>query len=583
MTIRRAAERQCSGGGPAAEALRLLSFAGLHRLACFAILSAAVLCGLGSLVAAGFDATLGLGGYVVPGRPAPLHVEGTPAERQAVSLQVLQVAGSPLEPQARKDVEIALAPAASASYRGVLLVHETVFPVVLRLMDADRVVVAEREVNLRARQRAVPFAVGVGRLPALLAESVVALDAADLPADWAAYAAAESVWIGVIPGGLGSASWDALARWVVAGGSLAVLGGEDLALLDAPRLRDLLPIARSPWTVDRSDAEGEGPQLREGASILAEREGKPWIFARRYGMGTVTLIDGDPDALTAGDAEVVRRLVPRAQTLSLETVTDEFLEAMALDRPSAVSAWSLLALCLGLTRWAARRRRAAAWLVTVSLALSAGALLYGLPHTVSDVYRADVRVSWLGPVGVSLACSSLQSATRAVCEVALPLGGTPYEISRLTGPPAPAAYEVAEGVVRFELASHERRLFAACADAGEELEATLNEDGTLRLASRLPEIWPAAWLVTEGRAYRLPAVKPGEDRVRVEDLPHVTAYPEYALNPALDRVLTVVAPLLAGEGNAWLVAGEVRSARSSPGTLTRVSSVHVIVAEVKRG
>ncbi len=116
---------------------------------------------------------------------------------------------------------------------------------------ANGVVVAEQQLNLREALSAEHIIVGLSRDLGLdfLATTfqrhtrVAYLRMPDLPRVWSGYDSVTAVVIkGVSLQRATAAQWQALQQWILRGGTLVVAGDSQYALLQEPRMRQLLPV-----------------------------------------------------------------------------------------------------------------------------------------------------------------------------------------------------------------------------------------------------------------------------------------------------------------------------------------------------
>ncbi|MCX6094600.1 MAG: hypothetical protein NTY63_07275 [Candidatus Bipolaricaulota bacterium] len=564
---------------------------GRRRLKGFAVFLAlaGLLAGHTSVcLASTFDVVVGLAGRVVPERLAPIHLTLTGLPSGAARLRVTQNVGNAWRGETTMSFEIPLAESDRGDFEEIIPIYDAALPLRLELLSADERRLAEREVDLRSRRVDAPFPVGVGAFSAPLPGQAASLSSAELPKKWSAYDAAESVWIGRTRGGLDGDQWDALARWVFSGGSLVVFTGADFFLLDAPRLRDLLPVA-NPTLTERGDGvrvlTGD---LRSGATLLATKEKVPWLVERRYGAGNVLLVTAD--AFTVDDAELaeIRSHVSSAGALQLAGAASDLLDQQPIDHPgrwvaTLLTVLAVVALPAVIGRLEGRRSAAPALCaVFAALALFAG-VCTDSARVGSDLYRTNASVSIEGSLGVSVSCSALCSAARQPVTVRVGVDAVPYE-------PLPRSFESGsydmayrDGAAQITLAPGGRRFLIAESDAPVRLRARLAGDEELRLTSRGSRILADALLLLDGEVFVLPPLEPGEVTIY---LANPSSESTRSLGPeggSLDRLLAAAADSLPLRRGAWLVAGEITETKhAESGVRTRVRDVSLYVVEVER-
>jgi len=538
-----------------------------------------------------FDVVVGLGDHAVTGRLAPIRLTLPGLTGDVARLRILQDVGNAWRGETTMSFEVPLVLSDAGDCEEVLPLYDVALPLRIELLSADGRVLAQKEVDLRSKKEDEPFPVGVGFFSTPFADRSVLLSPAELPRDWSAYAAAESVWIGRTRNGLDADRWDALARWVLSGGTLVVFTGGDFFLLDAPRLRDLLPIA-NPILTEREDGTGVlTGDLRGDAAVLQSKGGVPWLIARRYGGGSVLFVSTDAASLNREESAEIRGHVPRARALSLVEATSDLLDQQPIDHPDAWAAalvvgLAIIALLSLVARCEWRPSRGLALLgVFGLLALSSCLYLYANPsRVVSDMYQTNTRVSVYGSLGVSVSCSALFSSSRRPAEVDVRLDSAPFEL--LSRSFESGSYNLAyhEGTARIELAPGERRLLAAQETVPARLQARLNGDEEVRLTSRLPQRIPDALLLIDGEAFLLPALEPREEATVYlgSPLPSGRVHLGVEGDP-LERLLAAAARTLPLDQGAWLVAGEVTEMwREGGGARTKVRDVSLYVVEVVR-
>ena len=535
-----------------------------------------------------FEVVVGLGDHVVPGRLAPIRLTFTGLPGDAARLRVLQDVGNAWRGETTMSFEVPLVLSDAGDCEEVFPLYDVAFPLRIELLSANGRVLAQKEVELRSKKEDEPFPVVVGAFSTPFADQSVLLSPAELPRDWSAYAAAESVWIGRTRDGLDADRWDALARWVLSGGTLVVFTGGDFFLLDAPRLRDLLPIANPILTEREDGTRALTGDLRGDAAVLLSKEGVPWLVAARYGGGSVLFVSTDAFSQDREEFAEIRGHVPPARALSLVEATSDLLDRQPIDHPDAWVAVLLVGLAvISLSSLVARRE----WRPSMGLALLGvfgflvlASCLYTDPQRVgSDIYRTDTRLSVYSSLGISVSCSALFSSSQQPAEAEVRLDSAPFEPLPRSFEPGSYDLSYSEGIARMELAPGERRLLATQEAAPARLQARLTGDEEVRLTSRLPRRIPDVLLLIDGEAFLLPAIEPREATVYLgSPLPSGMVHLGVEGGP-LERLLAAAARTLPLDRGAWLVAGEVTEMRrAGDGARTRVRDVSLYVVEVER-
>jgi hypothetical protein len=542
---------------------------------------------VGARAAYALDVAVGLGGHVVPGYLAPIRLSFIDPPGDVACLRVLQNVRNAWGGEARMSFEFPMVLSDAGDCEEVIPLYDVEQPIRVELLAASGMVLAEQEVGLRPEEKDAPFPVGVGALSAPFADRAVLVSPAELPRTWSAYAAVESVWIGRTRDGLDADRWDALACWVLSGGTVVVFTGGDFFLLDAPRLRDLLPIANPVLMKREGGTRVLAGDLRDDAAVLLSKEGLPWLIAGRYGGGSVLLVTTDALSLDFEESAELLRRIPPARTLSLVAATSDLLDRQPVDHPDTWAATLLVGLVvIALSLLVARRE----WRPSMGLALlgvfgllTLSSYLYTAPRVVNDVYRTETRVSVYGSLGISVSCSALFSSSPRSAEVEVRLDGVPAEIlPRRFGS---GSYDLSyvDGTAQMKLAPGDRRLLTALGTASTVLQARLTGDAEVHLASRLPRRIPDALLLVDGEAFPLPAIEPRDVTLHLgEPLPSGT-YRLGVEGGPIERLLAAAAHTFPLDQGAWLVAGEVTEMRrTGDGARTTVRQVSLYVVEVGR-
>jgi len=535
-----------------------------------------------------FDVTVGLAGRVVPGRLAPIRLTFADLPSGATRLCITQHIGNAWRGETTLSYEIPVPDTDCGDVEVAIPIYDAARPLRVLLLSADGRRLAERDVELRSRTVDDAFQVAVGAFSVPLPGQAASVSLADLPKTWSAYAAAESVWIGRVRSGLDAEQWDALARWVLSGGSLVVFAGADLFVLDAPRLRDLLPIL-NPSLAERGDnAPALTGDLRSGAITLARREGVPWLIQRRYGGGNVLLVTTDALALDAAELSEIRSHTPSSRGLCLVGAASEFLDLQPIDRPSRWVAAVLTSLAAVTLPAVVGRLGGRRWAAPVLCAAFAVLALFSWIYTDSarvgsDLYRTNATVLIEGSLGVSVSSSALCSASRQPVTAGVGVDAVPYEPLPPSFEPGSRDATYRDGAVRITFAPGERRVLVTQSDAPVEFRARLTGDEELRLSNRGSRVIEDALLLVDGEVLPLPPLEPGEGTVYLSDSASDTMGPLGPEGGPLGRLFALVKDSLTLERGTWLVAGEITERmRTDGGTSAHARDVTLYVVEVGR-
>jgi hypothetical protein len=534
------------------------------------------------------NAVVGLGDRFVPGRFTPVTVTVAGLSPDAASLRFVHAVGNAWRGQASMTYEVPLALSDAGTQEEVLPLYDASLPLRVELLGSGGEILARTQIELRPRKEDAAFPVAVGSFPLPVAERLIVLAPEELPHQWSAYDSAESLWIGRTRGGVDADRWDALARWVLSGGTLVVFSGSDFYLLDAPVLRDLLPL-ETPVLIERADGiralEG---RVREDARVLLVQDDVPWLISRRLGAGTVLLVTTDAFSVDAMGLAELRAKVPPARILSLLETTSALLNEQPVDGPAPWAALLLVGVGLIALSAIVVGREWRPWMGTALLgvfglvAVSSG-FYANRARTVSDVYVTTTELHIEAQLGITLSCVSCFSASRDPLQLEVSAGQPPLEA--LPRSLEEASYDLSYRLRKagVSLSPGERRLFVGRDVALSSLHARLTGDEEARITSRLPRELAEGLLIVDGEAFLLPPLQPGETTAY---LGTATALGDAHLGERgapLERLFVEAARALPLDRGAWLVAGEVVDATpQGDGPRTKVRDVRLYVVEVKR-
>ncbi|MCK4392512.1 hypothetical protein KAX17_06365, partial [Candidatus Bipolaricaulota bacterium] len=243
-------------------------------------------------------------------------------------------------------MEIPLALAGGEKLERLIPIYDFTHPLAVSLLDQGEKVLAEVKIDLRSRMREEAFPLAVGVLPFPFADELVAIDEEALPRLWPAYEAVSSLWVGHTAKGLPEDSWNAIGRWVSAGGTLVLFTGEDFYLLDSPVLRALLPLANPRLSLGENGVQILRGEERPNVRTLLSREGDPLLLLRRYGAGAVYLVTTSAFNLEETDFKAIAAQITPARLIDLTYASADLLERTPLQRPAYLAAFLLVLACL---------------------------------------------------------------------------------------------------------------------------------------------------------------------------------------------------------------------------------------------
>lgn len=480
----------------------------------YLILLQAFLCVVLTHASPSISVRIGLDDAVVAGRYAPVTIElSSLSFPVSGSLRIVQRVGNAWRGEASATVELASGVIVNGIYSGVIPIYEPANPLQVEVVDINGSIVAAADVSLRDAQQPSTFPLSVGRgLPAGAAVAWIA--PSELPSDWTALDAVSVLWIGTAPS---RAAWEAIATWVLAGGSVVIGTGSDFFRIDSGLVRDLLPL-EDPHVVlaDGTPARVEGG-LRPGARVILERDGQPAAIAHRYGAGHVMMVPQRLSDLTRNEVLALANAVKPASMVSLDAVGQALFERLEITRPRVGAAVLLgvaaTILFTGLVTVGRRHPKAGvAGIVVVSAILSVWSGLYinrANPTTVA--YACITSVQARTSVGYSIASAGLVT----MHDTALQLEGSGSMRVRVDYTPDPLRpnYDshVSPEQVVLSLPPGQHGWYRATGSSARSIDFQLGSEfpEKVRIRSWLTEPCPGVLLV-DGTAYRLPTVQPGE-------------------------------------------------------------------------
>lgn len=292
------------------------------------------------------EVRLGFAERFVPGTLTPICVKIAGVDTFTGFLVLTQKVGNAWRGEAISRVEIPLTLTGGGKVERLIPIYDFTHPLAVSLLDRGEKVLAEVKIDLRSRMREEAFPLAVGVLPFPFADELVAIDEEALPSLWPAYEAVNSLWIGHTAKGLPGSSWEAIGRWVSAGGTLVLFTGEDFYLLDSPVLRALLPLANPRLSLGENGVQILRGEKRPNVRTLLSREGDPLLFLRRYGAGAVYLVTTSAFNLEETDFKAIAAQITPACLIDLTYASTDLLERTPLQRPAYLAAFLLVLACL---------------------------------------------------------------------------------------------------------------------------------------------------------------------------------------------------------------------------------------------
>jgi hypothetical protein len=290
------------------------------------------------------------------------------------------------------------------------LIRSVSAPLRITLFAGDRELVST-EIDVRERWSETPLTLGlaVDHMP-----STELIEFAKLPKRWASYGGVRRiVWGRLDPALLSFEQRMALYGWLLQGGELVILSGENWyeQFGAGSPTQDVLTTAHGFWSyllpivngrVERREIDGRevvwvAGDLRAGARVVLSDGGHPMVWERPVGYGRVLLVALStlPKELELLETTQSERKAAEGDRLIIKT-----LGALTVPFPSRELVSSLLILFVvsfGLSgALAARFKRLPLWIALVAIALSLVLFRYGhSPEFSSEKYSLDMGV-WQG-------------------------------------------------------------------------------------------------------------------------------------------------------------------------------------------
>jgi len=438
-------------------------------------------------------------------------------------------------------------------YEGTLPLYDPIYPVEVRLVDANGHEIASESKNVRLAAREEPFPIVVGAVLRFHGtESIV--DPAALPREWWAYGAAKTLWIA--SPSIGQAQWEAIAEWVTAGGSTVIFTGSDFYQLDSPLVRAVLPITAPSLHVAQDGAEHLVGSLRPGAQVMVEREGLPLLIHRAYGAGHIYIVSCRAAELRDGDLVRFEAWVRSARPVAS---MDQFLKDTVAEtrvlRPLYASAPMVGLLCTGVLLLFARTARkhhiaaAVVLLVGVAVISVSSAFYTNWAGRLGFFYHITTRFSVRTDVGIDIALDSIYSIRSLAFSMTQPQGSYPLQTD--FRPRAGVDLETAGtiGATLFDVPAGRLFLFRSGSKAKISITWTTLGD-SITVTNDSGSETSGALIVLDGRYYRLGSLAMGTQSIQRSALAPVSASAMLASKRTLYRCVSDWLPV---QGSDWLV------------------------------
>lgn len=496
------------------------------------------------------DLSFGFDGQIMRHRFAPFYVQvsglSDPIDGELI---VKQVRGIPGASQAPIIHIIAQGTITNGSYEATLPISEPLNPISVELVDRNGAILAAHLANPRLGTREWAFPVIVGN-PLYVDRTEAIIDSSELPLDWWAYDAAESVWL--LTPIVSSPILETLGEWVVSGGSLVLFTGAEFPRMDSPVFRRLLPVS-APTLGQMPDGTYvlEGI-LKSATSGILTRNDKPLLLQMPLGAGTVSLVTVRLDDLAEGDFQLILQEIPPANRMpSIEQITVSTLRSTRVPRPPywitpvlIVVILTALLLFSG-TAHHLRPRTTLVLLVVTLVSMTVWSGLYAnRNNTFITFYHINTSLNVLSSFGVHIDLRTLYSTQRADIQLEHPEASYPL----------PSALPMALGVdfaeesetknSAFSLQRNERRDLTLFSRGRLDLVMSLTPSG-IEVTNRTESDIHEAYVLVGEETYHIPVLQTGTN-----------AYPPASSvlsgeRSTMVRALQSWLPLR--EGGAWLL------------------------------
>ena len=492
-----------------------------------------ILLGSVAVSAQSVDIHIGYSSSVLASRYAPIRVDlsGLDAEIDGV-LRVTQHIGPPDQSPEAVTVDLVEGLLENGTYTGTIPIFDPLNPIDVAVLTPTGRVLAEQSTNVRLFQRTARFPVVSG--PAIsLGGLEVVVSPGELPTDWWAFECLDSLWVN--GGGVSTSVWEAIARWVFAGGSVVVFTGEDYYQIDSPAFRRLFPMAHL-----RIETSAGGTRFLTGdaadkvhVALSDEASGIPLLYQTAYGSGTVSVISVravDADAESLAD---ISALVPRADWYSLLRFGSEFRGGMRVSRPIYMIAPSLvviLLLCVGGLRWGIRKRRLTGdasqagismlvvLVVVIALTVWSGFYANNAKQLV-ELFQLEFSIQTHTTDGISLGYTGFVSpATTRIATIEREQVSVPiYALAKSTSDTSFASSTTPE-LFEFTIQANEVRDFRHYGSPRRLVSFGLDrETGRVSLSNSLFYELDVAFILTEGKLYEIGSIPGGDSSATLGD------------------------------------------------------------------
>jgi len=529
--------------------------------------------------------SLGFENRTTPGRYAPVTIEvQNLAASESARLQSIQLVGNEWRGEAEMRIELAEAIQSDGEYTRVLPVYDPANPISFELISSTGDVLAATELDLREGFRAAPYPVYDRVLPRFDQEAAL-VDVATLPGDWWAYDSAESVWIA---SALPDESWEALARWVLAGGSLVVLTGSDFYRMDTPALRALLPVDEPDLAFSSSGASYLSGTFEPDTVMMESDDAFPLLIQAQSGAGTVSLVTVRAGALSTSQLADIAERVPTASLMQLDEVTSALLGAEQVTTLNKAALLLLIGLAIGVVGTATilgRRRQRWGWgafgLGVALLSVLSGSISNPTKRVI-DVYAYNTNVSVITRVGIELVASSLYSRADQPFQQAHAGGLMPIlALPRSLRTADSYSVSTGAGATAMSILPGEVRRWHAYAPSASLVHVHREGANSVQISSYLG--FERAWIVIDGYVHPVDVLQDGTHTYPLTDslgrLPTFIGEARGGPDEPVARILDTVRSRIPIQQGVWLIAASLREETSIDGVAQKVRDLSLVIAQ----
>lgn len=545
------------------------------------------------------EVQIGFNGHVLPERYAPVRIRVRDyAETTVAGILVTQTLGNPWRGTATVVQEPTLNIATDGVYHTTIPLYDPLNPILVSLIDGQGATLAEQEADLRSTRHLDPFPLVYGRLPYPLGDGTLPVNATELPGDWWAYDAAQSLWISAAPP---QESWDTIARWVFAGGTAVLLSGPDYFRLDSPVVRELLPLTDPTLVTGPDGTEALIGTAKPRTQTILRRDDAPLLLVRPYGAGHVALVTVRGADLTQNEIELIADSIPASTRLTLSELSEAALGALPIVRPGYPAAILLGAGCIvafGVSVAAGRKHRKGA-AVSVAVLFTLLSVLSGLYANDSKLVATEYTIitdlqlqTWFGiyvdarsflwSKNGQLAFSASSEAVPIQVVSMSPAIEPLYALMPQSQVfPAKFEHSFLDGRISAPISSGSRKTYCSYGTSAPSLHLAYDTNADLLVFDQESGTQiDDAWFILDGLGFHVPLVPQGTSTYRLDD---VHSLRELAATGSTDTTaaLEFLSEVFALDEGVWFVGHSARWVESDEeaSRKVRLVTLHVVEGE----